>query len=70
MKKLFILFFLLTVSVGAFSRPVAQSGPKSYQIHSEKRMFVKKENRHNHRHHHNHGGKMGGKKKSMENHKK
>ncbi len=72
MKKLLLSILLMAFCVTVFSETNAQTSQKTFKIHSEKRMFVKKGMRHHGKHNH-HGRKnlrMGNKKKLMENHKK
>lgn len=71
MKKLIIPFIILMLCSLMYSNAGIPVQQKVFQIHTEKRAFVKKGDRKHRRHHHHpKKNRMGDKKHFMENHKK
>ncbi|MCX6291871.1 MAG: hypothetical protein NT126_08915 [Bacteroidetes bacterium] len=70
MKKIIISLLLLVLSVSVFSQANTAPPKKTFGIHTEKRMFIKKGDRRHPKHHHPKKHNMGDKKHFMENHKK
>jgi len=69
MKKLLVALLIMLMNVPVFSQ-TGSPPPKTFQIHSEKRPFIKKGERKKRKHHRHIKHKMMEKKHFRENHKK
>lgn len=72
MKKLIISLFLWMLGCYAFSKAGPNVQQKTFRIHTEKRMFIKKMDREKHNRHrrHHRARKMADRQHFMEHHKK
>ncbi len=72
MKKLILSLIFLALSISVLPQAGPSAQKKSFPIHTEKRMFIKKGDRHRHGGHHHHPkkNKPGDRKHFNDRHKK